>query len=125
MQSIGYQVCVIWGQQGRGSSLSSLSRDPEQTYLQQIVISRGYFYFICLVLFWGGDGVVWFFLFLGGYINTGRTCFCLALLVCSSYLKACSGEEEMESSDCSWPSLLSAGREAAGDEASRGREKCI
>lgn len=51
--------------------------------------------------------------------------FCLALLVCSFYLKVRPGEEEMESSDCSWPSLLSAGREAAGDEASSGREECI
>lgn len=31
----------------------------------------------------------------------------------------------MESSDCSWPPLLSAGREAAGDEASCRREECV
>lgn len=58
-------------------------------------------------------------------IKTGGLAFCLALLVCSSYWKAHPGEEEMESSDCSWPPLLSAGREAAGDEASSRREECV
>lgn len=58
--------------------------------------------FICFILFCLGV--------------TGRACFGLALLVCTSYWKARPGQEEMESFDFCWPWLSSAGREAAGDE---------
>lgn len=56
---------------------------------------------------------------------TGKACFGLALLVCTSYLKARPGQEEMESCDRCWPSLSSAGREAAGDGAYSRRKECI